>query len=60
MPIISIFVKHTNIIVPLAVNASCSPNELRFTGMGAVIGFDAFHLADMLLTQPLQIIVGSQ
>ena len=38
----------------------CSPNKLRFTSMGAVIGFDAFHLVDMLLTQPLQIIVGSQ
>lgn len=39
---------------------SCSPNKLRFTSMGAVICFDAFHLADMLLTQPLQIIVGSR
>ena len=28
--------------------------------MGSVIGFDAFHLADTLLTQPLQIIVGSK
>lgn len=37
-----------------------SPNKCHFTGMGAIIGFDAFHLVDMLLTQPLQIIVGSQ
>ena len=35
-------------------------NKMRFTGMDGVIGFDAFHLADMLLTQPLQIIVGSE
>lgn len=35
-------------------------NKMRFTGMDAVIGFDAFHLADSLLTQPLQIIVGSE
>ncbi|PEX92762.1 hydrolase [Bacillus cereus] len=28
--------------------------------MGSVIDFDAFHLADTLLTQPLQIIVGSK
>jgi len=37
----------------------CSPNKLRFTSMASVIAFDAFYLADMLLTQPLQIIVGS-
>ena len=37
-----------------------SPNKLNFTSMGSVIGFDAFHLADTLLTQPLQIIVGSK
>lgn len=36
-----------------------SPNKLNFTSLGSVIGFDAFHLADELLTQPLQIIVGS-
>lgn len=35
-------------------------NKMRFTGMDGVIGFDAFHLADMLLTQPLQIVVGSE
>lgn len=38
----------------------CSPNKLRFTSMASVIGFDAFHLVEMLLTQPLQIIIGSQ
>jgi uncharacterized protein len=36
-----------------------SPNKLNFTSMGSVIGFDAFHLVEELLTQPLQIIVGS-
>ncbi|MDQ0861294.1 fermentation-respiration switch protein FrsA (DUF1100 family) [Bacillus sp. V2I10] len=36
-----------------------SPNKLNFTSMGSVIGFDAFHLIEELLTQPLQIIVGS-
>ncbi|MBD1382838.1 alpha/beta hydrolase [Metabacillus arenae] len=35
-----------------------SPNKLKFTSMDSVIGFDAFHLAESLLTQPLQIIVG--
>ncbi|MFB5675226.1 alpha/beta hydrolase [Paenibacillus terreus] len=35
-----------------------SPNKLKFTSIGSIIGFDAFHLADSLLTQPLQIIVG--
>lgn len=35
-----------------------SPNKLNFTSVGSVIGFDAFNLADILLTQPLQIIVG--
>ncbi|ORX88432.1 dienelactone hydrolase domain protein [Basidiobolus meristosporus CBS 931.73] len=36
----------------------CSPNLLRFTSVGSVIGFDAFHLVDQLLTQPLEIIIG--
>lgn len=36
-----------------------SPNKLNFTSLDLVIGFDAFHLADELLTQPLQIIIGS-
>jgi len=35
-----------------------SPNKLKFTSVDSVIGFDAFHLAESLLTQPLQIIVG--
>lgn len=37
----------------------CSPNKVRYTSFGSVIGFDAFHLVEELLTQPLQIIVGS-
>jgi uncharacterized protein len=36
-----------------------SPNKLKFTSLGSVLGFDAFHLAEELLTQPLQIIIGS-
>ncbi|KHD85083.1 alpha/beta hydrolase [Heyndrickxia ginsengihumi] len=36
-----------------------SPNKLKFTSLASVIGFDAFHLVEELLTQPLQIIVGS-
>ena len=36
-----------------------SPNKLKFTSLESVIGFDAFHLVDVLLTQPLQIIIGS-
>ncbi|MCS7460404.1 alpha/beta hydrolase [Paenibacillus doosanensis] len=36
-----------------------SPNKVNFTSLAAVYGFDAFHLAEQLLTQPLQIIVGS-
>ncbi|MBC6003040.1 alpha/beta hydrolase [Paeniclostridium sp. NSJ-45] len=35
-----------------------SPNKLNFTSVASVIAFDAFHLAESLLTQPLQIIVG--
>ncbi|KAI8716765.1 Alpha/beta hydrolase [Fusarium sp. LHS14.1] len=34
-------------------------NKVRFSTMDAVMAFDAFYLADMLLTQPLQIVVGS-
>lgn len=37
-----------------------SPNRLRFSGMQAAMGFDAFHLAEHLLTQLLQIIIGSK
>ena len=37
-----------------------SPNKLRFSGLQAAVGFDAFHLAEQLLTQPLQIVIGSR
>lgn len=33
-------------------------NKLNFTSVASVIAFDALHLAESLLTQPLQIIVG--
>ncbi|WP_052391835.1 hypothetical protein [Paraburkholderia bannensis] len=33
---------------------SGSPNRLRFSGLQAAMGIDAFHLAEHLLTQPLQ------
>lgn len=35
-----------------------SPNKLNLTSTVPVYGWDAFHLADKLLTQPLQVIVG--
>ncbi|MFI8347890.1 hypothetical protein [Streptomyces sp. NPDC085596] len=35
-----------------------SPDKLRLAGLEAAFGFDAFHLAEVLLTQPLQVIVG--
>lgn len=35
-----------------------SPNRLNVVSTGAAFTWDAFHLADQLLTQPLQIIVG--
>lgn len=38
--------------------ADGSPNKLLFSGLAAVLGFDAFHLTDQLLTQPLQVICG--
>lgn len=37
-----------------------SDNKLLFTSMGNTIAFDAFHLADYLLTQPLLVIVGDK
>lgn len=37
-----------------------SPNRLRFTSNASVLAFDAFHLAEELLTQPLQIVVGGR
>lgn len=40
--------------------SSNSPNKLKYTSLDAVLGFDAFHLAEELLTQPLQIIVGDK
>ena len=40
--------------------AEGSPNKLRFSGLAAAVGFDAFHLAEHLLTQPLQIVVGDK
>lgn len=36
-----------------------SPNRLRFSGLAPAVGFDAFHLAEQLLTQPLQVVIGS-
>ncbi|WP_327684460.1 alpha/beta hydrolase [Streptomyces sp. NBC_00467] len=33
-------------------------NKSLFSRMGPAIGWDAFHLAEQLLTQPLQIVVG--
>ncbi|WP_454689851.1 alpha/beta hydrolase [Achromobacter aloeverae] len=36
-----------------------SPNKLRLTSTGAVVGWDAFHLAEALLTQPLHVVFGS-
>ena len=35
-------------------------NKLRFISMASVIAFDAFHLVEKLLSQPLQIIVGDK
>lgn len=35
-------------------------NKLRFVSMASVLAFDAFHLVEQLLTQPLQIVVGSK
>jgi fermentation-respiration switch protein FrsA (DUF1100 family) len=35
-------------------------NKLRFTSVGAAVIFDAFHLAEYLLTQPLLVVVGDK
>ncbi|WP_225419660.1 alpha/beta hydrolase [Lapidilactobacillus wuchangensis] len=35
-------------------------NKMRFSSMDAVYSFDAFQFAELLLTQPLRIIVGSK
>lgn len=37
-----------------------SSNQLLFTSFGNTVNFDAFHLADYLLTQPLLVIVGDR
>ncbi|MCT3897605.1 alpha/beta hydrolase [Elizabethkingia anophelis] len=37
-----------------------SSNQLLFTSFGNTVNFDAFHLADQLLTQPLLVIVGDK
>ena len=37
-----------------------SSNQLLFTSFGNTVNFDAFHLADQLLTQPLLVIVGDR
>lgn len=37
-----------------------STNLLRFRSVASVIAFDAFHLVEELLTQPLQIIIGNR
>ena len=37
-----------------------SSNQFLFRSTSSLIAFDAFHLVDELLTQPLQIIVGSR
>ncbi len=36
-----------------------SPNKLRLSSTGAALGWDAFHLAEVLLTQPLHVVFGS-
>ncbi|MEK5399068.1 alpha/beta hydrolase [Paenibacillus sp. VTT E-133280] len=40
--------------------SSNSPNKLKYTSLASVLGFDAFHFVEELLTQPLQIIVGDK
>ena len=37
-----------------------STNRRYFTSLGPMIGFDAFHLVDELLTQPVQVIVAGR
>lgn len=37
-----------------------SPNHLRFDSLDKAMAFDAFHLADHLLTQPLLVIAGDR
>lgn len=40
--------------------AKGSTNQLRFSSLAPALGFDAFHLAEYLLTQPLQIVIGEK
>jgi uncharacterized protein len=37
-----------------------SANQLRFISVASVVAFDAFHLVEELLTQPLQVVVGDR
>lgn len=37
-----------------------SPNHLRVDSLDKAMAFDAFHLADLLLTQPLHIVIGDK
>jgi len=37
-----------------------SPNQLRVDSLDKAMAFDAFHLADLLLTQPLHIVIGDK
>jgi len=37
-----------------------SPNHLRIDSLDKAMAFDAFHLADLLLTQPLHIVIGDK
>lgn len=37
-----------------------SPNKLLFSGLESAFGFDAFNLAEHLLTQPLHIVIGDK
>ena len=37
-----------------------SSNQLLFTSAAALLAFDAFHLVEELLTQPLQVVVGNR
>lgn len=37
-----------------------SPNHLRVDSLDKAMAFDAFHLADLLLTQPLHLVIGDK
>ncbi len=37
-----------------------SPNHLRMDSLDKAMAFDAFHLADLLLTQPLHVVIGDK